>query len=85
MEPVLPDGAFEHGLLKAVRMLASVLVEKLADRHALAGKPGDIARYQCVQFQLTLRRLAVTELRASEHLTEMLFRELKQLFGSLAA
>ena len=85
VEPVLPDGAFEHGLLKAVGMLASVLVEKLADCHALAGKPGDIARYQCVKFQLTLRRLAVTELRASEHLTEMLFREFKQLFGSLAA
>ena len=85
VEPVLPDGAFEHGLLKAVGMFAFIFVEKLADRHALAGKPGHIARYQCVQLQLALRRLAVTELRASEHLPEMFFRELKQLFGSLAA
>lgn len=76
VEPVLPDGAFERGLLKAVGMLAFVLVEKLADCHSLAGQSGHIARYQCVQLQLTLRRLAVTELRASEHLPEMLFRKL---------
>lgn len=36
VETILPDGAFEHGLLKAVGMLASVLVEKLADCHSLA-------------------------------------------------
>ena len=85
VEPVLPDSAFEHGLLKTVGMFAFILVEELADRHALAGEPGHIARYQSVQLQLALRRLAVTELRASEHLPEMFFRELKQLFGSLAA
>ena len=66
-------------------MFAPILVEKFADRHALAGEPGNIVRYQRVQFQLALRRLAVTELRASEHLPEMFFREFKQLFGSLAA
>ena len=47
-------------------MFAPVLVEKFADRHALAGEPGNIVRYQRIQFQLALRRLAVTELRASE-------------------
>lgn len=36
VETILPDGAFEHGLLKAVGMLASVLIEKLADCHSLA-------------------------------------------------
>ena len=85
VEPVLPDSTFEHRLLKAVGMFAFIFVEKLADRHALAGEPGHIARYQCVQLQLALRRIVVTELRASEHLPEMFFRELKQLFGSLAA
>ena len=85
VEPVLPDGSFEHGLLKAVGVFAFVFVEKLADCHSLAGQPGHIARDQCVQLKLTLRRLAVTELRASEHLPEMFFREFKQMFRCLAA
>lgn len=46
---------------------------------------GDIIRYQRIKFELTLRRLAMTELRAAEHVTELLLRKFKQLICRLAA
>jgi hypothetical protein len=85
MESVLPDGTFEYRFLKAIGMTFPILIEELAHGHSLARKTGDIIRYQRIKFELTLRRLAMTELRASEHVTELLLRKFKQLICRLAA
>lgn len=85
MEPVLPDGTFEYRFLKTIRMTFPILIEELAHGHALARKTCHITRYQGIKFELTLRRLAMPELRAAEHLTELFLRKLKQSLCRLAA
>ena len=84
MEPVLPDGTFEHRFLKTIGMTFPIIIEELAHCHTLARKTRHITRYQCVKFELTLRWLAMTRLRATEHVTELLLRKLKQLLCRLA-
>ncbi len=85
MEPVLPDGTFEHRFLKTIGMTFPILIEELAHCHTLARKTCHITRYQGIKFELTLRRIAMPELRAAEHLTELFLRKLKQSLCRLAA
>jgi len=85
VDPILTHGSFESGFLKPVRMVCAILMEQLAYSHSLLGQTRHITRYQRVQLQLPPGRLAMTELIATEHLTEMFFRQSQQLPCRLAA